>query len=261
MSQTALITGASSGIGTGFARYHASRGGDLILTARRDPELQALKTELEAAHGISVHVIALDLGTAEGAEALVDKVEEAGLRVDILINNAGFGGHGRHVDRDLADELAMIDLNVKALVTLSHAFGRRMVAQGGGKILNVGSTAGFAPGPNQAVYFATKAFVGSFSQALDHELRSQGVTCTLLAPGYVETEFAKIANLEGTKLVKGTGATADSAAKNGYDAMMQGKLVTINEVPLSFMMQWIVPLLPRRVVLKMISDMQAKKGA
>jgi short-subunit dehydrogenase len=258
MSNTALITGASSGIGKEFARYHAALGGDLILTARRKTELDALKTELEAAHGITAHVFALDLGAAGGAEALIKAVEDAGLRVDILINNAGFGGHGIHIEREMRAEQAMIDLNISALVTLTHAFGGQMAAQGGGKILNVGSTAGFIPGPQQAVYFATKAFVNSFSQAIDQELHSRGVTCTVLAPGYVETEFAQAANLQGTQMVKSGGATAQSVAKHGYDAMLAGKLVTVNDPKLGFMLNWLTPLLPRRMVLKMIEKTQSK---
>ncbi|MEM7440082.1 MAG: SDR family oxidoreductase [Pseudomonadota bacterium] len=258
MSNTALITGASSGIGAEFARYHASKGGDVILTARREASLTALKEEIEAKHGVKAHVIALDLGAADGADELYNKIKAAGLQVDVLINNAGFGGRGLHVERDLASEKGMIDLNIKALVTLTHRFGNEMVAQGDGKILNVGSTAGFMPGPLQAVYFATKAFVNSFSQAIDHELRSKGVTCSVLAPGYVETEFAKAADLEGTGLVKGGGATAASVAKFGYDKMMDGALVSINERGLSFILNWIAPLLPRRRLLKMMEGMQTK---
>lgn len=258
MSNTALITGASAGIGKEFARYHAALGGDLILTARRETELLELKTELEAAHNITVHVFALDLGGDGGPEALIQAVTKAGLDVNVLINNAGFGGYGIHVEREIAAEMAMIDLNIKALVTLTHEFSRRMVQLGGGKILNVGSTAGFMPGPKQAVYFATKAFVNSFSQAVSYELEDKGVTCTVLAPGYVETEFAKAANLEGTKMVKAGGATAKSVAKHGYDAMMAGKLVTINQRSLSFLLQWVMPLLPRRMGMKMASDLQEK---
>jgi short-subunit dehydrogenase len=132
MTNTALITGASGGIGAEFARYHAAKKGDLILVARRLDKLDELKAELEAAHGVTVHTIAQDLGADGGAEALVKAVEALDVQVDILINNAGFGGHGRHIDRDLADDQAMIDLNVKALVTLSHAFGGKMAAKGGG---------------------------------------------------------------------------------------------------------------------------------
>lgn len=257
MPNTALITGASSGIGAAFARYHASKKGDLVLTARRADALNALKDELEAAHGITVHVIPLDLGTPGGADSLVEAVDALGVSVEVLINNAGFGGHGQFIARALEDEQAMIDLNVKALVTLTHAFGNRMAASGSGKILNVGSTAGFMPGPLQATYFATKAFVNSFSQAVDHELRPKGVSVTVLAPGYVETEFSARADLDGTDLTK-SGATAESVAKHGYDAMLAGKLVTVNDPKLGFMLNWITPLLPRRAVLKMVEKMQSK---
>lgn len=258
MSNTALVTGASSGIGAEFARYHAQKGGDVVLTARSLDKLNALATELEAAHGIKAHVFALDLGAADGAADLIEKISAAGLQIDVLINNAGFGGQGRHVDRDLADELGMIDLNVKALVALCHHFGGEMAARGQGHILNVGSTAGFMPGPMQAIYFATKAFVDSFSQALDQELRGQGVSVTLLAPGYVETGFAERADLQGTKLVTGGGKTPASVARCGYDAMLRGDLVVVNEKPLGFMVNWAIPLLPRRSVLKMVERMQVK---
>ncbi|MEM6634409.1 MAG: SDR family oxidoreductase [Pseudomonadota bacterium] len=258
MAKTALVTGASSGIGAALARYHASKGGDVIITARREEQLNSLKSEIEDEHGVTVHVFALDLGAEGGAQDLYDTVKSAGLTVDVLINNAGFGGQGVHIERDLASEHAMIDLNVKALVTLTHRFGADMVAQGGGKILNVGSTAGFIPGPNQAIYFATKAFVNSFSQAVDQELKDRGVTCTVLAPGYVETEFAKAADLEGTQLVNQKGATPASVAKHGYDAMMRGDLVTINERGLSFMLNWLAPLMPRRMVMGMIQKAQTK---
>lgn len=260
MTKTALITGASSGIGKEFARYHASKGGDVILTARREDALKELKAELEDKQGITAHVFPADLASADGPSDLVERIDAAGLTVGILINNAGFGGHGAHVDRDLEDEHAMIDLNVKALVTLTHSFATRMAAQGGGRILNVGSTAGFAPGPNQAVYFATKAFVNSFSQAIDQEMRDKGVTCTVLAPGYVETEFADRANLNGTKLVSSGGATAKDVAKHGYDAMRRGELVTVNDPKVSFMMNWVMPMLPRRTVLKMVGEMQKKSA-
>jgi short-subunit dehydrogenase len=258
MPNIALITGASSGIGREFARIHAARGGDVILVARREDALMALKSELEAAHNITAHVLAQDLGGAEAAMYLYNAVKSAGHRVDILINNAGFGGHGEHLSRDLGEEQAMIDLNISALVVLTHAFGRDMVAQGGGKILNVGSTAGFFPGPLQAVYFATKAFVVSYSQAIDFEMRPKGVSCTVLAPGYVATEFAKVANLEGTDLVKGGGATANSAALAGYNAMIAGRSVIISDAFIKFSINWLFPFVPRKMVLSIIAKMQTK---
>tara|TARA_R110000765_G_scaffold421011_1_gene526753 strand:+ start:198640 stop:199419 length:780 start_codon:yes stop_codon:yes gene_type:complete len=259
MPNMALITGASSGIGMEFARYHASKGGDVILTARRKDALDALASEVQTAHNVTAHVFALDLGAEGGAQALYDQVKAAGLSIDILINNAGFGGQGRFLDRELACDIAMIDLNVKALVTLTHLFANDMVANGGGKILNVASTAGFMPGPLQATYFATKAFVKSFSQAIDQENRKRGLTCTALCPGYVKTEFADVSDLNGTDLVNNGGATPDTVARHGYDAMMRGDLVTVNDAKLGFAVNWIIPLLPRRMVLKMVQRMQTKK--
>ena len=258
MPNTALITGASAGLGTEFARYHAERGGDVILTARRADALEALKSELVDAHGITAHVMALDLGQPGAAEALHDQVKALGVEIDILINNAGFGGQGAHLGRPLADEKGMIELNVMALVTLTHLFGNDMAARGGGHILNVGSTAGFGPGPNQAVYFATKNFVNAYSMAVNHELLYKGVGVTLLAPGYVETEFAKAADLEGTALVRSGGASSRDVARFGYDAMLKNKLIVINDWKLSFLLNWIAPFLPRRMLLNTIAKAQAK---
>lgn len=258
MAHTALITGASAGIGAAFAHYHAAKGGDLIITARRESTLVSLKNELEQAHGISVHVVAADLASADGPSQLIKAVEALKVNVDILINNAGFGGHGKHYQRDLNDELSMIDLNVKALVTLTHHFAQKMIANGGGKILQVGSTAGFLPGPNQAVYFATKNFVNAFSQAIDQEMRALGVTSTVLAPGYVETEFADVANLRGTQMVNRGGASAESVAKLGYDAMMKGQLIAINDPMLGILLRAVIPFLPTRLKLRIIEQGQGK---
>lgn len=254
MSNTALITGASAGIGAEFARYHASRGGDLIITARRADALNALKAELEAAHGISVTVIACDLGAADGAETIYRATK--GTRIDVLINNAGFGGHGKFIERPLLSDLGMIDLNVKALVSLCHKIGNDMAANGGGRILNVSSSAAHMPGPLQATYFATKAFVSSFSIALAEELSDKGVTVTALEPGYVETEFAATANLEGTALTK-SGATAASVAKCGYDAMLAGRYTAVNDWKLAVQLK-LMPLLPMNLKLKFIRKMQEK---
>ena len=261
MPDTALITGASSGIGREFARLHAARGGDVIITARREAELQALKEEIEAAHGVTVHIIALDLGAEGGANALWDRVEGLGIPVDILINNAGFGGQGAFIQRDLAEELAMIDLNVKALVTLTHHAARAMADRGRGKILQVSSTAAYIPGPLQATYYATKAFVSSFSMALDQEMRAKGVTCTALEPGYVQTGFADAADLEGTDLVGAgeKGAQPADVARIGYEAMLAGKLRVINDPMLRLQLRWLIPFAPHRMVLKMIEKMQTKR--
>ncbi|MCL6282499.1 SDR family oxidoreductase [Ruegeria sp. 2012CJ41-6] len=258
MTKTALVTGASSGIGREFARYHASKGGNVIITARRVEQLEALKSELEAAHGVTVTVIALDLGAPGGAAKLHEAVKATGIRVDYLINNAGFGGRGAFLERELSEDLDMIRLNVEALVSLCHMFGNDMVAAGGGKILNVSSTASYMPGPLQATYFATKAYVSNFSQALAEELRGKGVTVTALEPGYVPTEFAARADLEGTKLASQKGMTPADVAKIGYDAMEAGKLYVINEKSLAFTLKWVLPFLPRRMNLNMVRKMQEK---
>lgn len=257
MANTALITGASSGIGREFARYHATKGGDLIIVARRKDALVALKHELEAKHKISVTVIAADIGSSEAASAVCQQIKDAGMSVDILINNAGFGGRGIHIDRALADEIAMINLNIAALVTMTHTIGARMVEQGHGKILNIGSTAGMMPGPLQAVYFATKAFVNSFSQAIDEELREKGVTCTLITPGGVRTELIELADINDTSFAKNA-KSPESCAKIGYDAMLAGKLHVVNDAGLGLVTGWILPLLPRRRVLKMVRGMLTK---
>ena len=255
MTNTALITGASAGLGREFAKFHARQGGDLILTGRRADALEALKAEIKSAHNIKVTTIAQDLASAENALQLYGALKSA--RVDILINNAGFGGRGEFLERDLAEDLEMIELNVSALVTLCHCIGQDMVRQGGGKILNVSSTASYMPGPLQATYFATKAFVSSFSQALADELREAGVTVTALEPGYVETEFAARADLDGTPLTK-NGATAASVAAFGYKAMLGGELRAINDPKLRFMLRWIFPLLPDRMKLAQVRKMQTK---
>ena len=258
MAKTALITGASSGIGKELAKYHAGKGGDVILTARRAEVLSALKSEIEKTYNVKAYVFPADLAQPGAADALYREVKKSKLEVDILINNAGFGGRGLHIDRDLDRELAMIELNVNALVTLTHRFGHDMAERGGGKILNVGSTAGFMPGPQQAIYFATKAFVNSYSQAIDQELRDRGVTCTVLAPGYVKTEFAKIADLDGTQLVSMRGAEPKDVAREGYMGMRAGELISYNDGLLGFALNWLLPLMPRRMVLWAVDRAQRK---
>ncbi len=249
MGNTALITGASSGIGESLARIHAAKGGDLVLVARRKDRLEALKTELETAHGITVHVLVEDLAAAGAAERIFAATEEAGLEIDVLVNNAGFGGHGKFHERDLARDRAMMQVNMVALVELTHLYVQGMVRRGSGKILHVASTAGFMPGPLQAVYYATKAFVVSFSQAIAEELSGTGVTSTALCPGAVDTGFVAASDLEGAALFQKPGASAESVATCGYDAMARGDLVKINDAGLGFALGWIVPLLPRRLAL------------
>lgn len=259
MTNTALITGASSGIGAELARLHARRGGDLVLVARREQALNALKQELEDSHGTRVVVMAKDLAMPGAANEIFAATEEAGIEIDVLINNAGFGGHGKFHERELASEHDMMQVNMTALVDLTHLYMQGMVNRGSGKILQVASTAGMMPGPLQAVYYATKAFVVSFSQALAEELSDTHVTCTALCPGPVETGFAAAGDLEDAALFQKPGASAESVAECGYEAMLKGKLVAINDPAISVVLNWVVPLLPRKLALKISRQGMEKK--
>ena len=259
-SPAALITGASSGIGRELARIHCSRGGNAILVARRKEKLEELKDELETSHSISAYVIEMDLAAENGAIDLFKQIKELGIEVDILINNAGFGGHGLFHERDLAWNLKMVDLNIKALVTLTHLFLQdRIERNKGGKILNVGSTAGMVPGPLQATYHATKAFVNSFSQAIANEVADKNITVTVLAPGAVATEFFETADMTEARGPQESMATPQSVAKIGYDAMMNRELIAVNEWKLKFLLRFILPFLPRRMVLNMARQFGEKE--
>ncbi|MEM9305209.1 MAG: SDR family oxidoreductase, partial [Pseudomonadota bacterium] len=168
---TALVTGASGGIGLELARLHASKGGDLVVVARSADRLEALRAELEEKHGVSVSVIARDLAEPDAAEAIFAETEAAGVEIDVLMNNAGFGLHGAFHEQQWGRVQAMMQVNMVALTALTRRYLPGMVERGRGRILNVSSTASFLPGPLQAVYYATKAYVTSFSQAIAEELR------------------------------------------------------------------------------------------
>ncbi len=251
MKHTALITGASNGIGLELARIHAKRGGNLVLVARSQDKLNLLADELRAQYnGIRITVITQDLAMPQAAQSVFAQTEQLGIQVDILMNNAGFGGHGRFFERELAKEQQMIQLNIATLTELSHLYLQGMVARRGGKILNVSSTASFMPGPLQAVYYATKAYVTSFSQAVAEEVREFGVTVTALCPGAVATDFVATGDLQGVGVWKNA-KSAQSVAEYGYRAMEKGELVAFNEGKLKFALEWVIPLLPRKTVLKM----------
>ncbi len=258
MKNTALITGASSGIGKDLARIHAEKGGDVIIIARREEKLNALKQELETAYDIEVQVIVKDLTDSNACEEIYSKVAESGTEVEYLINNAGFGGHGKFHEQDPGYQQQMIDLNIKALTKLTRLFLPGMVERNSGRILQVASTAGLVPGPLQAVYFATKSYVLSLSQAIAEEVSDTNVTCTALCPGATDTEFVEQANLEGTNLIESGMETSRSVAEKGYNAMMKGKLIEITDFKLKITLDWIVPLMPRKLVLKTSQKTQEK---
>ncbi|MCG8671407.1 MAG: SDR family oxidoreductase [Pseudomonadales bacterium] len=258
-TNTALITGASGGIGLELARLHAKNGGNLVIVARSQDKLEKLKQEFESDYQINVTVMVEDLAKADSAKRIFETTESKGIVIDTLINNAGFGGHGLFHERHLVDEQAMMQVNMVALTELTHFYLKGMVSRNKGKILNVSSTASFMPGPLQAVYYATKAYVTSFSQAIAEEVKDHNVTVTALCPGAVATGFVTAGNLQGVDLWKNA-KSAESVAKCGYDAMEKGQLVAFNEGSLKFMLNWIVPFLPRKLVLK-ISRQAMEKAA
>jgi short-subunit dehydrogenase len=226
---TALITGASGGIGYEFAKLLAKDCGTLVLVARSESKLHEVKKELETIAPVNILVIPVDLSIMGAAAQLYEKLEQAQITVDILINNAGFGGHGAFVDRDWQSESDMIAVNITALTHLTKLFAKGMVARKSGKIVNVASTAAFLPGPFMAVYYASKAYVLSFSEALASELQGTGVTVTALCPGPTNTGFASAAGVEQSRLFRyPRPASSADVAHYGYEAMIKGKVVAIH---------------------------------
>jgi short-subunit dehydrogenase len=247
---TALVTGASAGIGLELARVLAREGHDLVLVARRESALKQLADELKDRYGADSAVVAVDLAEADAGA----RIEEAiGSRpVDVLVNNAGFGGVGAFVEREHDDDMRMVAVNVVALTDLTKRFLPAMVARGHGRVLNVASTAAFQPGPFMAVYYATKAYVLSLSQALAEETSGTGVTVTCLCPGVTDTEFHGVAGTDAQPLTSGPlSMSAASVAEAGYRAMVRGKLLEIPGVHNKVGAQSI-RIAPRRVVLKVV---------
>lgn len=258
-NKTALITGASSGIGKEFAKLHASRGGDLVVVARRKDKLNELKKELENKYRIKVMVIVKDLSLRNSAQEIYDEVKNANIKIDYLINNAGFGGRGEFHIRSMEQDIQMIEVNVITLTRLTKLFLPDFVKRGDGRILNVSSTAAIMPGPLQAVYYATKAYVTSFSNAVWQEIKGTGVTITTLMPGAMDTGFAKASDMSNTPLFAKTVSPVD-VAKDGYEGMLKGKLNVISGVtPLQRMFLALAPFTPKKIMMKQIYEMQKEK--
>lgn len=253
-----VITGASGGIGEALARVFAKNGHEVALVARREKEMVLLATELAVTCKYKPHVIAADLQRTDAPARIAHELLGRGLEPAIVVNNAGFGLHGEAATLDRAEQLAMLDLNVRALTDLSLRWIDGIVKHKGG-ILNVASVAGFLPGPGMAVYYASKAYVLSFTEALSRELEPQGVRVTALCPGPVLTEFQMRAGIDVKPPSRLLGRTADEVAQAGYDGYMAGKRVVIpgfgNKV-VSFLPR----LLPRGLVLRTIESYQRGRG-
>ena len=246
-SQTALITGASAGIGRELAKLFAKNGYSVVLVARNGARLDQFADELQRQFTISVKAFALDLGSASAPQFLFDQVERETIGIDVLVNNAGYGKLGAFADVALEESLGQIELNITALTHLTKLFLGPMLERKSGKILNVASTAGFQPGPLMAVYYATKAYVISFSEALANELSGSGVTVTCLCPGATDTEFQKRAGTEETLLFKLRPMTAKAVAQDGYRALMKGKPLVISGLK-NWLLAESLRISPRRVV-------------
>lgn len=255
MNKTALITGASSGIGKEFCQIHAEKGGDLVVVARRQDNLEQLKTDLENKYAIKVMVIAKDLSLPNAPKEIYDEIKKTGIVVDYLINNAGFGGLGKFHERAWEQDHSMIMVNIMALTELTRLFLPDFVIRNKGKILNVSSSAAFLPGPLQAVYYASKSYVTSFSNALAEELYDTNVTVTALMPGAADTEFAKVSGMDKASSDK-SGFSARKVATQGYNGMLKGKLNVISALFSQKLMVKFIPFLPKTMLLKAIRKMQ-----
>ena len=223
--RTVLITGASSGLGLEFAKICAKNGHDLVLVARSEGKLYALKNQLEAEHGIRVFVCPADLSAEDAALDVWDYTLEQNLRVDVLINNAGFGDAGSFAQRDWKKQSDMVKVNILALMQLTHCFLKPMIEQGYGRILNLSSVAAFCAGPDMSVYYASKAFVRSFSEAIAEEVKGTGVTVTALCPGPTATGFEQAAAMSKGSSMFQKAASAFAVAKTGLSALERGKVL------------------------------------
>ena len=252
----ALVTGASSGIGLAFAHVLAGHRYDLVLTARDEISLGSLATELHVEYGVTAVYVVCDLSEPSGAGELYGEVKRRGLVIDVLINNAGFNSYGPFANVGSSTALAMIQVNLTSLVILTQLVLRDMVGRGKGKILNIGSTAGFGPAPYVAVYAATKAFVLSFSESLSAEIRGTGVTVGVLCPGPTESGFAARAGMLQTKVFHGNLMTGKQVAELGYQAMMRGQMTTITGFKNWFQV-WSMRFAPRSIVVRIAESLLA----
>lgn len=254
----ALITGASGGIGRQLAYHFAEDGYSLVLVARSKEKLEELKKELENNYSISVLISIKDLSKQEEALKLYDEIKQQRITVQFLVNNAGFGLYGTFIETSWAEEADMIDLNIKTLTYLTKLFLPEMVERNEGRILNIASVASFLPGPLMAVYYATKAYVLSFTEALENELKDTNITISALCPGPTKTGFSDRANLSSSKLFESGALHVEDVAKVGYEQFMRGKTIII--LGAKFKVATMLPrFFPRKLITKVVRSMQEVK--
>ncbi|MCJ8165509.1 SDR family oxidoreductase [Pontibacter sp. E15-1] len=257
---TALITGASAGIGYELATLFAQHGHNLVLVARSEEKLQDMALQFAIKYKVYTKVIAADLSQSDAPAKVFAQLKTDGTAVDVLVNNAGFGYYGAFRETDLQRELDMIQLNIVALTELCKLFLEQLRKGHHGKILNVSSTAAFPPGPLMAVYYASKAYVQSFTEALATELQDEGVTVTALCPGPTETKFKEAANLEGSGLFASQFiADAKAVAEEGYEGMMAGEVVVIPGIQ-NKLTVLATRLMPRSITRQLVKKVQGKRN-
>jgi short-subunit dehydrogenase len=258
MKMTALVTGASGGIGEELARLFAADGHDLVLVARSRDKLTRLAEELGGAPGVAARVVVSDLARAEAPREIFDELQSAGVRVDALVNNAGFGSYGLFAETDSRKELELLQVNVVALTHLTKLFLPPMIARRRGYVMNVASTAAFQPGPLMAVYYASKAYVLHFSEALSNETEGTGVVVSALCPGPTETGFVAAAGMEQSKLFERGAMGARPVAEEGYRGLLAGKTLVIPGLRNNLTAR-AVGLAPRKLVTKIVRGIQERR--
>ena len=255
-NETVLITGASSGIGLELARLFAADNSNLVLIARREERLRALAEELKSEFGVDIYVLSKDLSEKSAPKEIYDEIQKQGLVIDVVVNNAGFGARGRFAELGEEAQIDMIQVNVVALTHLTRLFLPGIIERGRGGILNVGSLAGFQPGPNLAVYYATKAYVLSFTEALAEEVKNPNIKITCLAPGPVRTEFGEKSELDDSLLFKLSLMDSEPVVRAGYEGFRRGKVIVLPGIK-----QKLIPLLlrftPRFLVRKIVMLLQS----
>ncbi|MDT5296360.1 MAG: uncharacterized protein QOJ76_3240 [Acidobacteriota bacterium] len=255
---TALVTGASGGIGLEMARLFAADGHDLVLVARSDDKLSRLAEELRDSHGVAAHVLAADLARAEAPGEIFDELLTMSIGVDALVNNAGVGSYGLFAETDLKSELDLLLVNVVALTHLTKLFLPTMIERRRGYVCNVASTAAFQPGPLMAVYYASKAYVLSFSEALANECEGTGVVVSALCPGPTETGFVAAAGMHDSKLFDRGAMAAREVAEIGYRGMLAGKTIVIPGFRNALVAR-AVGMMPRGMVRKAVRGLQERR--
>lgn len=248
---TALVTGASSGLGTAYATEFARRGADVVLVARREDRLRELADRLSSRYGVTATVIPADLAAAGAAAKLRADVEARGIHVHALVNNAGFGMHDDFLEADAERTAEMIDLNVNALVALTREFLPAMVAAGTGIVVNIASTGAFSPCPTMAVYGATKAFVLSFTEALAYEVHPKGVQVLAVCPGATATEFREVSGLHAERMTPDGSQTPDQVIATTFRALDGGKVGSVTSGGRNKLLQGLTRLAPRRTATAM----------